>query len=205
MGEKATLLKFGKREHLFQLRNEGLLYLNALPYFGEIEDGGIRGDCFDGVEQVARGHKAKLKAANGAEIPLNVTNWTFRIHPFEPERMNLFCMYACRPSLGTFPVNDRNNAFGDHVLVMTNPQRFLDQVASTLKTQGIQGKFGLVEYVDDEHTGQLGPFRKLKKFAFQSDDGPGEARMIRIGSLGDISKIIPTNEMHRELARLLTE
>ena len=36
--EFGTLVKFGKQDHLLQLQDEGLLYLNNLPYFWEIED-----------------------------------------------------------------------------------------------------------------------------------------------------------------------
>jgi len=47
MGEPGTLIKFGQRKHLLRLRDEGLLYMNNLPYFWKIEDDELRGDPFD--------------------------------------------------------------------------------------------------------------------------------------------------------------
>ena len=205
MREHATLVKFGQHEHISQLQDEGLLYLNSLPYFWEIEDQELRGDPFDGVDEVARGHKGTVTLANGADTPIEVANWTMRIHPPEPERINIFCMYALRPSVGSFPVDERNLRFGDYVLLLTNPQQFIDRIASSLNTQAIRCKAGLIEYVDEGHTGEVGPFRKLKRFAYQSEwrlvcnDGPGEARKIWIGSIRDISTIMPSNELNQRI------
>jgi hypothetical protein len=47
-----ALLKFGKREHLQRLRNEGSLYLNTLQYFQELESDPERGDPFEGSETI---------------------------------------------------------------------------------------------------------------------------------------------------------
>ena len=47
MGEPGTLIKFGHQEYLLQLQDEGLLYLNHLPYFWKIEDEELRGDLFE--------------------------------------------------------------------------------------------------------------------------------------------------------------
>jgi hypothetical protein len=61
-------------------------------------------------------------------------------------------------------------------------------------------------YVDDEHTGKLGPFRKLKRFYYQSEwrlvsyDGPGETRKIWIGSIRDISIIIRSDEVNKKIS-----
>ncbi len=52
MEQPGTLIKFGKLEHLKELRDDGLLYLNILPYFWEIEDEGLRGDPNDCALQV---------------------------------------------------------------------------------------------------------------------------------------------------------
>jgi len=204
-GERGALVKFGKREHLLQLRDKGLLYMNNLPYFWEIEDKECRSDPFDGVDIVARGHKAELFLPNGSKVPIEFTDWVLRGHPLEPEKINIFCMYALRPSAGTFPVDERNLQFGDHALVVPNPQHFIDRIDSHLKSHGINGEAGLVEYVDDEYTGEVGPFRKLDRFAYQSEwrlvcyGGPGDVRKIWIGSIRDISTIMLTNEINERL------
>jgi len=175
------------------------------PYIWGIKDEELRGDPYDSVHEVARGHKAKIFLPNGTEVPLKVTNWIIRKHPPKPEKINIFSMYALRPSAGTFPVDERNLRFGNHALVVTNPQQFIDRTASYLKTQGINGRADLVEYVDDNYAGEIGPFRKLKRFAYQSEwrlvcfNGPGGPRKIVIGSIRDISTIMPSKEINEKI------
>ena len=169
MSEHAALVKFGCLKHLQQLQDDGLLYMNNLPYFWKTEDDELRGDPYDSVDEVARGSKARILLQDGTEVPFESTNWAIRIHPFEPARINVFCMYALRPSAGSFPVDDRNYKFGDCALVVTEPQEFIDRVATRLRKEGISGKADLVEYVDDQYIGKIGPFRKLGQFAYQSE------------------------------------
>jgi hypothetical protein len=101
-------------------------------------------------------------------------------------------------------VDEKNFRFGDYALVLTSGHEFMNRVASTMKTQGItQAKGDLVEYVDNEYTGELDPFKKFKIFDYQFEwrlvcyDGPGGVRKISIGSIRDISIIIPSSEVNR--------
>jgi hypothetical protein len=57
MEQPGTLIKFGKLEHLQQLQDKGLLYMNNLPYFWNIEDEELRGDPLDCAAQVLRGQR----------------------------------------------------------------------------------------------------------------------------------------------------
>lgn len=202
MGEPGTLIKFGKFEHLLQLQNEGLLYMNDLQYFWEVEDED-RGDVFDCIAHVYRGPKIGFTLPDGKEVFME-GDWTIRMHPPEHEKINIFCMYALRPLVeGSFPVDERSFRFGEHALVMINPAEFLRRIEFTLRSHGIFGGANLVEYVDDKHTGDLGPFRKFRKFAYQSEwrlvcyNGPTGPREIRIGSIADISVIIRSDEINR--------
>jgi hypothetical protein len=51
----------------------------------------------------------------------------------------------------------------------------------------------------------LGPFRKLSKFSYQYEwrlvcyDGSGDVRKINIGSIRDISVILPTDEVNKQI------
>jgi hypothetical protein len=46
------LLKFGDRQHLEELRNEGLLYMRSLAEFAKLESDMARGDCFEGTTRI---------------------------------------------------------------------------------------------------------------------------------------------------------
>ena len=200
-----ALVKFGSREHILQLQEEGLLYMNNLPYFWKIEDDGLRGDVFDSINGVDRGIKGKITFQGGTELSDAVTNWTLRMPPKEPKKINIFCMYAFRPSEGAFPVDDKNFKFGDFSLVVTNPQEFISRIGTHLKNHRIKGKANFVEYVDNKYTGPVGPFKKLKKFDYQFEwrlvccDGPGMACKISIGNIHDISIVIPSNKINEKI------
>ncbi|TFG90779.1 MAG: hypothetical protein E4H16_01145 [Candidatus Atribacteria bacterium] len=204
MDEPGTLIKFGKLEHLQQLQDEGILYLNHLPYFWNIEDEELRVDPFDCAVQVLRGPKVTMVMPNGNEMTV-CRDYTMRSEPPEPERINIFCMYALRPEVETFPVDQRNLRFGDNALVLLDSQQFMDRIASSLEHERIAPKAGFVEYVDNEYIGEMGPFKKLRTFSYQSEwrlvcyDGPGKPREIRIGSIRDISVIISSDEVNSEI------
>ena len=72
--------------------------MNTLPHFWEVEDEELRGDPFDSIAEVARGKRADVKLPNGEKLPVEVTDWTLRMDPSYPEKINIFCMYALRPA-----------------------------------------------------------------------------------------------------------
>lgn len=195
------LIKFGSYEHLMQLQDEGLLYMNYLPYFWEIEDGELRGDPFDGVSRTERGHKVTI----GSDKIIG-GKWIMRMHPPEPKKINIFSMYALQPHIEeSFPVDRMNFRFGEHALVLINNDEFLRRLELYLNSQEISFNADLVKYVNDDHTGEVGEFRKLKCFAYQFEwrlvcfDGPGEPWKIRIGSIKDISVIVRSDEVNKEI------
>lgn len=205
MDQPGTLIKFGKLEHLHQFRDEGLLYLNNLPYFWNLEDEELRGDPFDCAVQVIRGPKITMVMPDRNEVTV-CRDYTLKIRPSEPEKINIFCMYALRPLIeGAFPVDKKNQRFGDHALILMNRDEFIQKLESSLKSQRIVADGELVEYVNDEHTGELGPFRKFNRFSYQHEwrlvgyDGSGEPRKIQIGSIRDISVILPSDQVNKEI------
>ena len=209
MEEKATLVKFGHYEHICQLRDQGLLYMNNLPYFWNIEGDELRRDELDSVAEVVRGSYGTATPANEPERHMKVRNWHIRKHPHEPEKINIFCMFAVRPSVRTLPVDKRNFRFGDYALILTDPQEFIDRISSQLKSHNIRHKANLVEYVSNKYVGEIGPFRKRKEFTYQSEwrvvcyNGPGKERIFRIGCIKGISLIVKSNEANQKISDLL--
>ncbi len=178
--------------------------MNTPQYFWKVEDEELRGDPFDCIATVARGPKVQF-TLDGQEIVAE-GEWILRMYPPELEKINIFCMYALRPSTaGSFPIDERNFLFGDHALVFLNRDEFMRRMEIALVSQKIRGNADLVEYVDDKYIGEIGPFRKLKRFAYQSEwrlvcaHGPGRPRKIQIGSIRDISVIIPSDQVNNEI------
>lgn len=156
-----TLIKFGREGDLLQLKDKGILYMNKLPYFGGIEDEELRGDSFDCVAEVTSGPKVTMRQPDGLDIVIG-GKWVIRMRPPAPEKINIFSMYALHPVIGNFPIGERNFRFGEHALVMLNPQEFMTRIEAILKISEIEAKGDLVEYVDDDHTGELGTSRSLR-------------------------------------------
>lgn len=210
MAEYATLIKFGNLEHIQELQEEGLLYMNNLPYFWKVEDNELRGDLNDGVSEIQRGVKGSLKNEYGSVIPITMTKWELRILPENADKINIFCMYALRPARGTYPINVENNKFGNHTLLITNPNEFINRIQNKVKKELIKTnckypEASFVEYVANDYKGNIGLFKKLMKFSYQSEwrfvcyDGIGGARKTSIGSLKDISIIIPSEEVNQRI------
>lgn len=207
MSENATLVKFGCKQHVVQLQETGFLYMKNLPYFWQIEDRELRGDKLDGLKEVHRGTKGRVvfRNKNDSEVTVELTNWTLRLPPEKPEKIYIFCMYALRPSRGSFPVDNQNLSFGDSALVLTHPQRFIDQIHAALLNSGIKHEANLVEYVSTDYDGELGPFRKTDTYSYQSEwrlvcyDGPGDELEVEIGSIKDISMLIESKDINREI------
>lgn len=207
--ENATLVKIGKYKHICELRDEGLLYMNNLPYFWQMEDEDLRGDKFDSVIQILRGNFGIVTPKSEPDNHFSITNWEIGEHPLQPDKINVFCMVAVRPSFSTFPVDNRNYQFGDHALVLAKPQEFIDRISKQLIFQNISHASNLVEYVSDNYQGQVGPFKKRMKFNYQTEwrlvckNGPGKELKIRIGSIKDICIVINFNELNHVLSELL--
>ncbi len=190
--ERAALIKFGKYEHVSSLRNQGDIYMNTLPYFRKIEDNDLRGDPFDSVSEIQRGTKGHVLIPSTGQ-KLQITSFELRIGPNNPEKINLFCMYALRPQHGTYPVPKSNFRFGSHALVIFNVPVFMDKIVTALQENKLKGSSNLVEYIDNDHVGEVGPFKKLNKFSYQSEwrlmceNCTSQPRTLKIGSIKDIS------------------
>lgn len=201
MNETGTLVKFGSAEHIRQMLDVGVLYLNNLPYFWGVEDAAVRGDANDGVDALHCGQKAQMFNKDGTEIPADITSWILREHT-DAEKKNLLCMYSLRES--TSPIHDRVREFGDTALLFMQPQVFIDRLRAAVRREKLSAQGDLVEYVADNHTGDVGPFRKLAMFAWQAEwrfivfNGPGGPLTINVGSLKDIAQMMPAHQLIEE-------
>jgi hypothetical protein len=195
-----VLLKFGQRQHLEEFRKNGLLYLNPEKYFTDLEDDIVRGDRFEGTDQI---HQPK--DIRHLRIENNVTGSVVMIGPEDlagpisvrfskSPPCNLFCMFSgTKPVDGPF-VSERNFGFGDSFILVLNTQKFIDRICTTAKKAGFGYTYGPVEYYDaDGYSGETGLFRKPSTFAYQQEFRfaiePGSLQPIRMvaGSLEDLT------------------
>lgn len=202
--ETAALIKFGSYEHLCSLRDSGEIYMNTLPYFRSIEDNELRGDSNESVDEIQRGSDGYITIPSTGQR-IQVTDFVLRIGPDNPENITLFCMYAMRPKYGTYPIDKRNFKFGSHALIFFKSQELINRISIFIKKNSFLAKAGLVEYLDVSHIGEVGSFKKLKPFGYQSEwrlvcnNTTGKEQRLTIGSLKDICTLVKADNVNNEI------
>lgn len=197
---KIMLAKLLPSRHL-EAFLDGNLHMNSAAFFKELEsDGGIRADRDEGLASALQIKELAVQDQDGKWIPVGgimnpVRYWTEKSADF-----NMFCMYmfSDRPE-DTF--DERNLAFGDTYVLITNLPEFISRVRNAAVELGRICGHGPVEYVNaDEHHGLMGPFRKFSSYAFQKEfrialkGGGGAVTTLSIGDIRDICVVGPSAE-----------
>jgi|WetSurMetagenome_2_1015567.scaffolds.fasta_scaffold01252_8 hypothetical protein len=207
------LIKFGKKEHIQEFRNNGLLYMNTLATFTQLESDMARGDCFEGSTTIIQPKDAEI-VFDASKIGFG----KFTVNPLEltgPVRIalnstascNIFSMFAITKPTDEKLVDSKNLQFGDSCVLILNPAEFMKRVFQAAKADSLSPTCAPVEYYDaNEFSGETGRFRKRSIFAYQNEYRivvePGSDTPIKlfVGSLIDItSDIIPLSEVNQRL------
>lgn len=202
-----VLMKFGQAEHLEAFRSEGLLYMNSLRYFAKLEGDAVRSDPLEGFDEIHQAkHIVSLRIEAEGQAPLELKphlSGPFRIARSVPP-WNVFCMHGVT-TVSEPLVDERNLAFGDSFVIVTDTMAFLNRFAEAATAAKLQADWRPVAYFDPlEHTGDVGPFRKSSEFAYQREfrlgvwPGSPEPVILRVGDLTDItSPVLPLAEINR--------
>jgi len=207
----AHLIKIGNKTHIESLRDNGLVFMNTISYFKEIEADEERRDEHEGIDHIAQVTWIKIQSKDGKEIELRrdsdhmqLTSAQLRV--FNPEfKGNLYSMLAVTPMLAvkTDRFDERNTQFGDYFLLIIDPSTFYERLSSAIKDKGYRHRIGLVQYYDEKsHNGNLSPFHKPNRFEHQHEfrvfveHDKDEPLSFNIGSLEDISKALPIEEFN---------
>lgn len=200
------LLKFGKKEHMEALYNEGLLYMNTFDYFINLEDNGDgRADKYeattlyyagDGVDDI------KLTLGSGDDkITLSREGGTLSIAMItdQPTYSHLYSMTAIDTKWALendLLLDERNFVDGkDYVVIIHDCNKFIERLTNKLNENKGNSKLSFIEYIDEHnYSGQMGCFRKFDKFSYQNEwrcavlqNGIKEPITITLGSLADIA------------------
>ena len=199
-------LKFGEKEHMETLYNEGLLYVNTFDYFKTLKttiDG--RADSYEATEE--------YYAGDGLDnISLSIGYGNYQ-HTLSREKGLLsasintkgYREYSHLYSLSCFDINrikenkslidERNFApTKDYVVVIYDTKTFLERLKEKLLEYKCPCKLGFIEYIDiGNYSGEMGFFRKFNKFSYQNEwrfimnYNSTEPLKIYLGSLSDIA------------------
>lgn len=198
--QEFALFKFGESEHIESFVNEGLLHMNTLRYFRDLEAkcDRVRPDRDEGSTWCIQANKAAISMKpRDAWIKVGTILGPIRTTDGREDITNVFCMFALHTNPVSEPlVHEKNFEFGDTFAVLTNPVEFLRRVNEAAVCESLSVHKGLVEYFNSStYHGPMGPFRKFSEFAYQSEfriaieGGKNEPLRLKIGSLLDIAKI----------------
>ncbi len=207
------LLKFGEKQHIEALRNDGLLYMRPLADFIKLESDMARGDSFEGMTRVIQPAHVKHLILDAPGFGSHAVNPSGLIGPVrvglgKTAACNIYCMFAITKPRDGDLVSSQNLQFGDFFVIVLNSDEFLDRVINAARDAGLcHFESRLVEYYDPEtYSGEVGRFRKRSLFAYQNEFRiavePGFEGPIKLfaGSLVDItSEVLPLSEANQYL------
>lgn len=173
---------------------KGLLYMNSVDFFSNIEDEqhvALRRDDIEKTYAVFKScrkgnivHELAFKTSSGEVILDEGVEMTLDLPT--PENIMLYCFGSLADGLdhlipgeihGEVWLDEKFKDFGDHVLLITSPSEFSKRLNTAIQLHNhlyssdfFEGGYGQVDYLDmSDHVGQIGMFRKDLKYAWQRE------------------------------------
>lgn len=206
MEEPFMLIKFGSYEHMKDLVEKGIIYLNNIEYYKKIEDIEIADD-WENINSVKQTESISLYNYEKQEWEIIASNTQVRFNnePFG----NVFCMYGLsinhfqeKPFFHIVPINITGK-FGDTTVLIRYPREFINRInyqPIKLGRPSCESRF--VKYYDEkELDGDINVFYKRNIYSPQSEyrlfveNTENEPLIISIGSIEDIARIINNVQM----------
>ncbi len=195
-------IKIGQEEHINALYNEGLIHCNTLKYFKELENNVERRDEREGAIRSLPINKLQIKDRDKF-VPINLTKGTMHLFDDDLYLTRVFCLFTIKPehATGKVFIDSCNQEFGPKMLLINNPDEFINRVKSSLDKMQVKYKLRPVCYYDeDTHQSQLTVFHKPARFKHQSEfrlhielKGDGKPFQFKIGSIADIAQILDSS------------
>lgn len=196
--------KFGSKEFMEDLINNGTIFLNTVNKFKQFEDD-FRGDKNEGVSDLIQSDFTNLElrlpeSLGGGVLTLNKSTGLvgqIYINDINYTNSNIYSLYMIYPD-EKFKVDNRVFQFGEYVVLIHNPHEFLNRIEDTLDKMNLKYECGVVEYIDkNTFQGHMSIFNKFSSYAYQNEfrfhvrnkeDNP---LILKLGSLKDIAKLLP--------------
>jgi hypothetical protein len=209
-----VFIKFGDRQHMERLVQQGELYLNTLAHYRAGELGAERLDPNEGLERVLQMKGARLMKASpdsGAsdEVAL-FTGGIARVMNSNLDKINVYCMFHYvlpdDDSVYLRDVVDERvwRGFGDTAVIIADAAAFVTRVKAAAKQRGLEHWRRKVSYVNLKlRNVEIGPFLKDEAYAHQSElriavfnpRSESAPLALTIGDISDLSWIIPASEI----------
>lgn len=216
------LLKFMDAKHVDSFLNEGLLYMNTIDYFRNIEseDEAVRGDPHEGLQASLRAEETIIEI-NGIKLDGVVGKIDVRYN--HQDETNIYSMaiigdHDIIKEGGVLRLSEKFEKFGNKAVLISGNDisTFLEMVKSAIsRDQALQSactgdRFSQpVSYVErDGHHPGLGIFSKFSDYAWQYEwrialkqRNPGPYSL-KIGNLSNIATVLNTEDIVKSEIRL---
>jgi hypothetical protein len=166
-----ALIKVGKKEHLQEFREQGLLFMRSPAAFRDLESDTFRGDRFEGCNTIIQPRDI------GEFTFTNSLVGKFTVSPLElagpvligldkTASCNIYCMFAItQPIDGGFDSRLFEVPDADSLIAVLSPSEFIKKVSNAAEKHLLTGKCGLVNYYDpNRYSGEIGVFSKPATF-----------------------------------------
>jgi len=205
------IIKVGRLEHIKAMYCEGEVFFNTINYFKQTEKNDARFDKLEGATMIDQIKNMKVQMPDG-----NILNFSrnrgdsiklrhaYLIEHADEKKGNIFCCTAITTTnLDSFKkINPKFREFGDSVLLIENPNRFLERIEAELNKLSLPFHLGLTSYYNKhEAVGQLHIFSKSDEYSYQSEiriwvqNQMEEPIKIKIGPLIEYSAIFSMDEL----------
>jgi hypothetical protein len=205
------LLRFDSREHLKDLRRDGLLFMNSLSYFIKLESdplNPLKGDVYEGTDHITQpkhiGQFAFYHPSVGKTEADQSELGAIRTSLDRTKSCNVYCMVAITRLGNEESVDKRNINLGDYFVCVTNPKEFLNRISRAAQQHEFHGECELIKYYDqDEYSGKLSRFNKRSIYSYQNEfrvvieSCSKQPLRFYIGDIQDItSEALPSSEVN---------
>jgi hypothetical protein len=196
-------VKFNPRQYLEDLRDNGTVFMNTLQYFRDVEQNTQKQDPSEGTKEIKQGGYFRFTVNGETYEVTNENQNVVQMRTFDSNlRGNIYSLMVITKQMleEKYTLDLKNAELGDHFLVITKPELFLQRVEQALKARGIKYERKPVHYYDHTtYSGKLYVFDKpmlgyqhqseFRIFAYYDKDEP---LILKIEPMPEFMEIVET-------------
>jgi len=199
-----AFLKFGEREHMEDLLQNGTIYMNSLYYFRKHSKHTARHDKYEGISSL---YNYPTGIIEDKARTIRVECQSVQIsESYEKTLGNIYSLYCVssyhiKDPFG-FQIDKKNLAFGSFCIFVKDSLEFISRIKIALNKLGLPFNRGFVDYYNcKEMNGKVTLFDKPNSFEYQNEyrfyvyRESTEPLVLKIGNLKDIASLHPSEEV----------
>lgn len=209
MPQLFSIIKFGSKENLEKLMSKGQMRFGPLKEYRESLEK-ERGDRFEGAIEIVNEIFTDVKCEHPTLGTFNFKVSQDSLSTYIQTDISPYCVFSSYAltfelfeNKNSHKIDERMSEFGDHALLITNPNLFISRAISKLKELNYKSVINLTNYKNLSQRGNIDAdiFTKTSDLSHQLElrfliEAPDDdAIFIEIGSISDICFISKTRDL----------